>query len=43
MPLTVEGGFKKNDLQPVPLMAQTPKLQQLLTIAQYFPAQSAIK
>ena len=43
MPLGVEGGFKKKDLQPVPLLTQTLNLQQLLTVPPYFPARSAIK
>ena len=38
MPIRVVGGYKKQDLQPVPLKTQTPQLGQILNITQYTPA-----
>ena len=38
MPLRVVGGFKKQDLQPVPLKTQTQQLDEIPTLAQYTPA-----
>ena len=43
MPIRVVGGFKKQDLKPVPLNTQTPKLGQMLTIPPYIPARISIQ
>ena len=43
LPIRVVGGLKNQDLQPLPLMTQTPNPEQILTILRYTLAKSGIK